>query len=76
MNNPAPPRDTSQVTQVDARPAVCLAAGCGGTVVRHSLGGGVAVARCTRCFKRYELRRPEAAAHAGPLPGAPDDLTP
>ena len=25
-------------------------------VVRHSLGGGVAVDRCTRCFRRYQLR--------------------
>ena len=30
-------------------------AGCGGEVVRHSLGCGMAVGRCTRCFARYEL---------------------
>lgn len=76
MSDPAPRRDTSLFTEVDERPAVCLAAGCGGAVVRHSLGGGVAIVRCLRCFRRYEVRRPEAAAHAGPLPGAPDDVKP
>jgi len=33
----------------------CTSHGCGGDILRHSLGCGMAVARCTRCFARYEL---------------------
>jgi hypothetical protein len=45
----------------------CAIHGCDGEVVRHSLGCGIAVGRCTRCFARYELsslttmRRDEAS---------------
>jgi hypothetical protein len=35
----------------------CSAPGCRGEIVRHSLGCGLAVRRCTRCFARYELSR-------------------
>jgi hypothetical protein len=42
----APPRDGS---------VHCTARDCTGEVVRHSLGCGMAVGRCTRCFARYEL---------------------
>ena len=42
--------------QVAERTSVCVVPDCGGAVVRHSLGGGVAVDRCTRCFRRYEVR--------------------
>ncbi|HXK33613.1 MAG TPA: hypothetical protein VNM91_06350 [Dehalococcoidia bacterium] len=34
----------------------CVAPGCGGAVVRHSLGGGQSVRRCVRCFRRYQSR--------------------
>lgn len=33
--------------------AYCLTPGCGGPVVRHSLGAGQSVLRCMRCFRRY-----------------------
>ncbi len=33
----------------------CTARECGGEIVRHSLGCGMAVGRCTRCFASYEL---------------------
>ena len=33
----------------------CSTAGCDGEVVRHSLGCGMAVGRCSRCFARHEL---------------------
>lgn len=39
----------------------CTSDGCGGEVVRHSLGCGIAVGRCTRCFARYELSSPTTA---------------
>jgi hypothetical protein len=32
----------------------CDTDGCGGIIVRHSLGCGLSVHRCTRCFRRYE----------------------
>jgi hypothetical protein len=35
----------------------CSGPDCGGEIVRHSLGCGMAVGRCTRCFARYELTR-------------------
>ncbi len=41
--------------EVEARTAVCLVPDCGGAVVRHSLGGGQAVDRCARCFRRYRV---------------------
>jgi hypothetical protein len=56
MNSTIPQPDGLSVIEVDERPDVCLVRGCGGVVVRHSLGGGVAVHRCTRCFRRYQLR--------------------
>ena len=46
----------------------CLTAGCEGEIVRHSLGCGLAVGRCTRCFARYEL------AGKGELPAPPTGL--
>lgn len=61
MRSTIPQPDGLSVIEVDERPDVCLVPGCGGLVVRHSLGGGVAVDRCTRCFRRYQLR----SAHEG-----------
>jgi hypothetical protein len=66
MHSPAPIPDGRTVLEVDVRPVVCLVPGCGGAVVRHSLGGGVAIHRCARCFRRYQLR-PAAAAPKGRL---------
>lgn len=42
-----------------ARPAsipstICARDGCGGIVLRHSLGCGQAVYRCHRCFTTYD----------------------
>ncbi len=33
----------------------CTTEGCGGEILRHSLGCGMATGRCTRCFTRYNL---------------------
>jgi hypothetical protein len=38
----------------------CLTDDCNGMVVRHSLGCGLSVRRCTRCFSRYEVGSPAA----------------
>jgi hypothetical protein len=43
------------------RESRCTSDGCGGEVVRHSLGCGIAVGRCARCFARYELSSPTTA---------------
>jgi hypothetical protein len=32
----------------------CQTDGCSGIIVRHSLGCGLSVHRCTRCFRRYQ----------------------
>ena len=42
------------------RTSQCASRGCNGEVVRHSLGCGMAIGRCTRCFARYELSLSEA----------------
>lgn len=44
------------IIEVDERVSRCVVSGCGGSVVRHSLGGGQSVQRCTRCFRRYQVR--------------------
>ena len=46
--------------EFDERPSMCTIPGCGGIIVRHSLGGGQSDIRCIRCFQRYRQR--EAAA--------------
>lgn len=66
MSTPSTP-DSSAIMEVDARPAACLVPDCSGAVVRHSLGGGVAVDRCTRCFRRYQLRPVTAVQHKGAI---------
>lgn len=43
------------------RESRCTSDECGGEVVRHSLGCGMAVGRCARCFARYELSTPTTA---------------
>ena len=45
---PAPPRGRGDLGH-------CAARDCKGEIVRHSLGCGMAVGRCTRCFASYEL---------------------
>jgi hypothetical protein len=53
----APVLDPSHnVIEVDAPVSACILDGCGGMVVRHSLGGAQAVYRCSRCFRRYQVR--------------------
>jgi hypothetical protein len=66
MGTPPTP-DSSLIMEVDARPLACLAPGCRGAVVRHSLGGGLAVDRCTRCFRRYQLRPATAVQQKGAM---------
>jgi hypothetical protein len=61
MNETIPASD-SAVVVIDTRVVTCTAEGCGGKVVRHSLGNGQSVNRCTRCFRRYEVRARSAAA--------------
>ncbi len=55
MSEPATIDTDAPVIEVDIRATVCVVPGCGGAVVRHSLGGGQAVDRCVRCFRRYRL---------------------
>jgi hypothetical protein len=43
---------------------VCQREGCGGLLVRHSLGCGIAVDRCVRCFRNHD-----AEAAPPPTPG-------
>jgi hypothetical protein len=56
MKYPTPSPDGAAVIEVSSRAEICVVGGCGGSVVRHSLGGGQAVDRCTRCFRRYQVR--------------------
>jgi hypothetical protein len=55
MSNPAVHPESSSVVELESRATVCVVPGCGGAVVRHSLGGGQSVHRCMRCFRRYEV---------------------
>jgi hypothetical protein len=55
MTHPAPSPHEA-IIELETRTAVCTAPDCGGTVVRHSLGGGQSVDRCTRCFRRFRVR--------------------
>jgi hypothetical protein len=65
MHTPVLEPNGSSVMKVGERVSKCVAEGCGGVVVRHSLGGGQAVYRCARCFRRYQFT---PAASAGPEP--------
>lgn len=56
MNVSLPTPDGTAVIELDARTTVCVVGACSGTVVRHSLGAGQSVQRCTRCFRRYQVR--------------------
>jgi hypothetical protein len=56
MKYAVPQPDGAFVIELDARTPVCTVPGCGGMVVRHSLGGGQSIDRCTRCFRRYQTR--------------------
>lgn len=56
MNVSLPDPDGTAVIEVDVRATTCVIHGCGGSVLRHSLGGGQAIQRCTRCFRRYQVR--------------------
>ena len=64
-----PVLDNPNVIDVDARVAHCVREGCGGAVVRHSLGGGQSIYRCTRCFRRYQVRPSVAVVPEQPQPG-------
>lgn len=71
---PSFPEDA--VIELEARTAVCKAPHCHGTVVRHSLGGGQSVDRCTRCFRRYRVLSTALAddERRGPLRRALDEF--
>jgi hypothetical protein len=56
MRMTVPNPDGTTVIEVAARTTTCVVEGCGGAVVRHSLGAGQSIERCTRCFRRYQLR--------------------
>lgn len=43
----------------------CATPTCDGKVVRHSLGCGMAVGRCSRCFARHELSRDVTRPQSG-----------
>ena len=55
MSNLAVPAKSSSVVKLESQVAVCVVPGCGGVVVRHSLGGGQSIHRCLGCFRRYEM---------------------
>jgi hypothetical protein len=59
MRYPIPQPDGAAVIELDARTSICTAPGCNGIVVRHSLGAGQSIDRCTRCFRRYQTRKVE-----------------
>jgi hypothetical protein len=56
MRVPVPNPDGTAVIEVDDQTHACIVDGCGGAIVRHSLGGGQSVRRCTKCFRRYQVR--------------------
>jgi hypothetical protein len=58
MSEPATLDTHRAIIEVEVRPSACVITNCGGAVVRHSLGGGQAVDRCVRCFRRYRLVPP------------------
>ena len=58
MPNPNP----ATTIELNVRTARCVVGGCHGSVVRHSLGAGQSVDRCTRCFRRYQVREPVNSA--------------
>ena len=65
MSNPAVHPESSSVVELESRATVCVVSGCGGAVVRHSLGGGQSVHRCMRCFRRYEVTGARATRASG-----------
>lgn len=68
------PAANSAVVLVAARIDTCMAEGCAGKIVRHSLGNGQSIDRCTRCFRRYEVRASAAAASRGRLRRMVDEI--
>lgn len=64
MNYPIPNPDGLAVIELQSRATDCAVAGCGGRVVRHSLGEGQSIYRCTRCFRRYQVREDMLEADA------------
>jgi hypothetical protein len=67
MSNSATPSELPAIIELEIRTAVCTVEGCGGKVVRHSLGSGQSVDRCTRCFRRYRTREGATAAQRSRL---------
>jgi hypothetical protein len=57
MNELATTSAEPALIMFEERPRECVVPGCGGAVVRRSLGVGQAAYRCTRCFRRYEAKR-------------------
>jgi hypothetical protein len=59
MNLPVLEPESMSVIEIDALVAHCIVESCSGEIVRHSLGGAQSTLRCTRCFRRYQLRPAE-----------------
>jgi hypothetical protein len=67
MHVPVFQADGAFVVEVETRVSLCVILGCDGHIVRHSLGAGQSVLRCTRCFRRYQVRTDEAKLADGRL---------
>ena len=63
MKFPTPTPDGAAVIELADRSDLCVISDCGGAIVRHSLGGGQSIDRCTRCFRRYQVRSAAAATN-------------
>ena len=63
------------IIELPERSKDCVVHDCGGMIVRHSLGAGQAVDRCTRCFRRYRVTEtPPDEARRGRLRRFIDDF--
>lgn len=62
------------IIELPERSQECIVHECGGMIVRHSLGGGQAVDRCTRCFRRYRVAERIEASPRGRLRRFIDDF--
>lgn len=66
--------DPGLIIELPERTSDCVVHDCGGMIVRHSLGGGQAVDRCTRCFRRYRVAGRAADEPRGRLRRFIDDF--
>ena len=71
---PAIHSEPQVIIELPERSKDCVVHDCGGMIVRHSLGGGQAVDRCTRCFRRYRVAERAADVQRGRLRRFIDDF--